>query len=666
MADGGIGTARATTAGRTGDATTPAAHPAVLATRAEVASALLRAEGAGATDVALDLLERLGTLVGAAWMDLYRWTDRVMGGAPTWRWCAPPDVGPAHRAAPSHVVVVDDGRSHARLAVGGPPASTWPTGAEAALREGVELLLLTLDRLAVSTATARGEELLRRGVEALDQIVYLYDPTAVRGSYVNQAYERMYDLPRETWFKDPLVFLRRVHPEDRPALVEAIAAAQEANRPGGSGDVEIDVEFRVVAADGSIRWATTRAFPVHDGDGATLMVGITEDITAERELERALTQARLRAEAANRAKSRFLSRMSHELRTPLHAILGYAQLLELGTDDPHRLEQLARVRRAGEHLVALVDDVLDIARIEEGRLSFEPTPVDAGEAVREAVELVEPLVAERHAEVTLALDPAAIAHADRRRLVEVLVNLVSNAVKYGPDRGRVAVRAHRRAERVVLEVSDRGPGFPPADLERAFEAFERLDAPSEVTGAGLGLTLVRALVDGMGGVLEVETQPGAGSTFSVILPAGSEAPSAQAPTPHVLRPGTDRLVLCIEDDPDGARVLLEALGRLERTRALVAARVDVGVALARAHRPDVVLLDLHLPDGTGDDVLARLQAERETKACRVVVVSADATPATRSRLLRAGADAYLTKPLDLMELYRVLGELAPTRRQDTG
>lgn len=629
---------------------------AVQQVRADVLAGLLRAADADSLDVAGEVLAPLARMLGATWMGVFRRTDRLLGGDPTWQW----RTGAAGRTGlPVETMVVDDGRSHARVEVRGCGGDRWPSGSRAVVEECVALLLVTLDRLSVAASRSRAEQLLRRALDELDQIVYVYDPVSVSGLYVNRSYERLYGLDRDTWLKDPLVFLDSVHPDDRQAVVDVVAEARSAVCEGRTTDLTdtVRAEFRAVAPDGTVRWLTTRAFPLLDGS-APLMVGVTEDVTAERELGRALTQARLRAEAANRAKSRFLSRMSHELRTPLHAILGYAQLIELGTDDPRRLDQLGRIRRAGEHLVGLVDDVLDIARIEEGALSFAPGPVPAAAVVREALDLVASLVAARDAEVTLALDVAAVVHADHRRLVEVLVNLLSNAVTHGPDGGRVVARVSAGEDTVTFEVADRGPGLTRERLEQAFEPFERLDAGADVPGTGLGLTLVKALVEGMGGVLGVASEPGEGATFSVVLPRSAAPlphPTAMTGTPTAV---TDRLVLCVEDDADSARVLVEAVTRLERTRALWAGRGELALSLARAHRPDVVLLDRHLPDRSGEEVLAELRSDPATAPCRVVIVSADATQAARTLLLEAGADAYLTKPLDLLELYRVLDDLA--------
>ena len=368
------------------------------------------------------------------------------------------------------------------------------------------------------------------------------------------------------------------------------------------------------------------------------------------------------ASHANRAKSEFLSRMSHELRTPLNGILGFAQLLEMDARDPHEQESVSHILKGGRHLLALIDEVLDISRIEAGRLPISLEPVLIGDTVRTAVDLVRPQAAA--CGVTLgneAGDDERHVTADRQRLQQVLLNLLSNAVKYNRKGGTVTVSsAARPGGRIAIAVADSGMGIPEAMLDRLFTPFDRLGAEqSEVQGTGLGLALSRRLVEAMGGQLLVQSRPGVGSTFSVELPAaeapGRSATGVDAPMGDAGRGrGT---ILYIEDNVANLRLVQRIVERRPGLTLLSAMQGSQGLDLARAHRPQMILLDLHLPDLNGEEVLARLHDDPLTREIPVVIVSADAVPGDVSRLLARGARSYVTKPLEVAALLALLDEV---------
>ncbi len=373
-------------------------------------------------------------------------------------------------------------------------------------------------------------------------------------------------------------------------------------------------------------------------------------------------RAETEAERANRAKSEFLSRMSHELRTPLNSILGFGQLLELEGGTPDQRESVEHILRAGRHLLSLIDEVLDISRIETGRLRLSLEPVPVGETLRAAADLVQPLAAARGVALRVAAGPAALhVMADRQRLQQVLLNLLSNAVKYTARGGTATASAFPAASgRVRVQVADTGMGIAADKLERLFTPFDRLGAESlGVEGTGLGLALSRHLVDTMGGSLVVETEPGRGSTFSIELPA-ADSPIAAAlprswPPPAAPAPaGPQVVVLYIEDNLSNLRLVEQIVARRPGVRLVSAMQGRVGVELARQHRPQLVLLDQHLPDVNGDVVLERLVADPLTRDIPVVMLSADASPRQIQRLLGLGARDYLTKPLDVQRLLSVI------------
>ena len=422
------------------------------------------------------------------------------------------------------------------------------------------------------------------------------------------------------------------------------------------------LELELARQDGSTMTVLLHATALYDANGRYVMSRSTfVDITHRKAAEAALRSAKEEADAANRGKSEFLSRMSHELRTPLNAILGFGQLLELEELGPDQTECVDHILRGGHHLLDLINEVLDLSRIEAGRLSLSTEPIDVREVVGESLALVQPQAAE--AGIALDFDHESyhqVVLADRQRLKQILVNLLANAVKYNRDGGSVELTcAEVAGERLAIRVADTGLGIPPDQLERLFDPFERLGA--EATGAegtGLGLTVSRGLAEAMGGAITVESTPGEGSVFAVELPLAATAARARR---HPPGPATDSppapargTVLQIGDNPSNLALVQSVLERRPDVRLLSAADGRLGLELAREHRPDLILTDLHLPDMSGADVIRQIRASASTSEIPVVVLSADATPAEIKRLLAAGARAYLTKPLDLGELLRML------------
>ncbi len=434
-----------------------------------------------------------------------------------------------------------------------------------------------------------------------------------------------------------------------------------------------EVEVRVRRADGSIAWIVDHGIPRHDEAGR--FEGFTcygWDISERKAAEQALATARDEAERLSRAKSEFLSRMSHELRTPLNAVLGFAQLLAGDTAEPLTPRQHERVRelqRGGTHLLHLIDDVLDLARIEAGRLALRLQPVALAPLVDECVGLLAALARDAGVELLVEPGPASQVHADPLRLKQVLLNLMSNAIKYGRRGGRTRVRWRPTAdERVRVAVQDEGLGLGPEQQQRLFVAFERLGAERRgVEGAGIGLALSKWLVELMQGQIGVDSRPGEGSEFWLTLAqAAPEAAAAGGPqdesrpmpmaaaTPPPVAMARRRRVLYIEDN-EVNRVLMQGmLAQRPAIDLLLAALPEEGLAMATATPPELVLLDIQLPGIDGFEVLRRLRAEPGTASIPVVAVSANAMPSDRERAAVAGFAEYVTKPIDLAGLLLVV------------
>jgi signal transduction histidine kinase/ActR/RegA family two-component response regulator len=393
---------------------------------------------------------------------------------------------------------------------------------------------------------------------------------------------------------------------------------------------------------------------------------LREALDEQARLEQGQRQARESAEAANRSKSEFLSRMSHELRTPLNAVLGFGQLLELDELNPSQQESVEQIIKGGRHLLELINEVLDISRIETGTLPLSPEPVLVSDLVHDTLALMRPLA--DHRNIHIVGDDANTANihvlADRQRLKQVMLNLVANAIKYNHEGGTVAVSCESvDPDQLRIHVSDSGPGIRSEDLENLFVPFERLGAErSEVEGAGVGLALSRRLTEAMGGTLDVSSTYGEGSRFSVQL-AVVEGPIEQFERVNGTAPDSlDRVtpdsdlrhkVLYIEDNMANVRLVERVFQRRDDVDVIAAMQGRLGVALAREHRPVLILLDLHMPDVNGDEVLRQLREDPATATTPVVIVSADATAGQIERLLAEGATGYLTKPLDLQELLTV-------------
>ncbi|TML20250.1 MAG: response regulator [Actinobacteria bacterium] len=399
------------------------------------------------------------------------------------------------------------------------------------------------------------------------------------------------------------------------------------------------------------------------------MVLVDERTAALRQSLDDLETARAAADSANRSKNAFLSRMSHELRTPLNAVLGFAQVLELDDIDNDQREAVEQILKGGNHLLELINEVLDISRIDSGDLALSPEPVLVSDVLNETLDLMRPLAAQRSIHLAADRRSGCVKHvfADRQRLKQILLNLLSNAVKYNRMGGTVSVSCEQREPtRFRLKVSDTGPGIRPEHLDLLFVPFERLGADrTEVEGTGIGLALSRRLAEAMGGTIDVASTFGQGSTFTIELPL-VEAPvdryerlGAHDSQPDaVALPLAERAtVLYIEDNLANLKLVQRVFSQRHSIEIIPALQGRLGIDLARQHHPVLILLDLHLPDIRGDEVLQQLCDDPATASIPVVILSADATQGQQQRLLAAGASAYLTKPLDIRQLLSIVDNL---------
>ena len=436
-----------------------------------------------------------------------------------------------------------------------------------------------------------------------------------------------------------------VHPDDRERVDSLLSNAVAQRRTAA-------YEFRAVWPDGSVRWLASRSTPVTDPDGATRYIGVNWDITDQVDAE-ADRREKLVAQRESEAKSQFLARMSHELRTPLNAVLGFAQLLQHdgASASAEQRNRVEHILAAGEHLLSLINDVLDLSSLESGELKLDLQAVPVVEIVAEALPLVLPLA--RGAGIALHTgDLTGTVWGDRTRLRQVLINLLSNAIKYNRPGGTASVHTQPRDGGVALRITDTGRGLSDEQRAHLFEPFNRLGIEREgIEGTGIGLAIVKTLVSRMGGSIAVDSTPGAGSTFEVLLPSAEarQAPGTPAGTDkarraqRTTRPGQ---LLYIEDNPINVMLVEELVASRSGLAIACEATGELGVARARKLRPDLILVDMQLPDFDGFEVLRRLRAAPETADIPCLAVSANAMPEDIRRALAAGFVEYWTKPIN--------------------
>lgn len=458
-------------------------------------------------------------------------------------------------------------------------------------------------------------------------------------------------------------------PSGQPAAIEldgeqSLVVRETAGPPGWSLYAVVNRDQAYAGAD-SIRIAV---YAIGIPLAIVVCLGIALLLLMHRrqwDAEAELSAARDEARSANQRKSEFLANVSHELRTPLNSILGFGRLLELDDLSVEHRANVGYIVRSGEHLLGLIDEVLDISRVERGEMRLSMEPVSAQEAVAEAIGMCRPLADRRGIQIiddTTAVD--SYVHADRQRLQQVLVNLLANAVKYNREGGEIRVHVTpERSGSYRLLVSDTGWGMSESDLERLFQPFERLSAEgSPVEGTGLGLALTKKLMTAMSGQIGVQSRIGEGSTFWIELPT-AERPLDGVPTvttvvlSEPVDPGHPITLLYIEDNLSNVRLVEQVIRRRPQVTLIVAMQGRIGLQMALEHRPEMILLDLHLPDISGEEVLSELRADGRTAQTPVVVLSADVTVGRARNYTGPGATTFLSKPFDISRMLALIDHL---------
>ncbi|HEY8378993.1 MAG TPA: PAS domain S-box protein [Nannocystis sp.] len=519
------------------------------------------------------------------------------------------------------------------------------------------------ERKRVEAERRLAAERLTSAVESIQDAFALFDAED-RLIQCNSVYRRLLDdeLPGqlvgrpyrevlEAWSRT-LAFADEA---DRVRFCEARFAQRHDNRAAYDVRTRDDRNLRVV----------DRRTP--EGGLVKMVWDITEDVRREKELR----LAQQLAEEGNAAKTEFLSSMSHELRTPLNAILGFAQLLLRDRKAPLHPRQEARVGhiiKGGEHLLRLIDDILDLSRIEGRNVSISIEPVGVAEVLREVLTTIEPMAARAGIEIApgTTIEPSPLVEVDRTRFAQILMNFASNAVKYNHRGGWLRFDVTRPGpDRIRVTVTDNGIGIPLDKQSKVFQPFQRAGQETgPIEGTGIGLAISKRLAEMMRGAIGFESTPGEGSSFWIEVPAHVAAAPVTA-TEEVVRldpsalAATDggRVVLYVEDNPANIEFMKELLGVFDDIELLVAPTAELGIAVARQRRPDAIIMDINLPGMSGLDALRELRALPETSHIPVIALTAAASERDRERGEQVGFYRYLTKPVKVAELEAALAKL---------
>jgi len=454
-------------------------------------------------------------------------------------------------------------------------------------------------------------------------------------------------------------FLAGVYPDDRGKVIQAVSNCVERGH-------DYDIEHRCVWPDGTVRWLQERGDVVRDHKGVPLrMLGVVQDIHERKLAEAVLLEARDEADRANKAKSDFLSSMSHELRTPMNAILGFGQLLDYDENLSweHR-DSVQEILKAGEHLLELINDVLDLSKVESGQIDLSLEPVEVCPLIEECINLVSTLAEKRGIHISHECLKGAAVRADRTRLRQVLLNLLSNAIKYNHEGGTIRIKLKLEADnRLRILVSDSGVGISARHMRDLFQPFNRLGAEGgSIEGTGIGLTITRRIVEMMGGTVDALSEVGVGSTFWIELPLESTGESSytlkdalknDTQARHDKEPW-EHTVLYIEDNPANIKLVAQLLGRRKHIHLLTAHTPELGLELAAERLPELILLDINMPGMDGYEVLKILKAEERLKSIPVVAVTANAMSRDIERGMAAGFIDYLTKPLNVIRFFETI------------
>lgn len=547
--------------------------------------------------------------------------------------------------------------------------------------EGIGTWTDMSDRVFAANALRESQSHFRTILETAEFLAVIVDEQGLI-TFCNEYFLRMMgykceEILGEEWFEKFLV-------DQSPQHQEWFYRRFRTTTPPDSAYDELSIKTKL----GEVRDVVLTMTPIRDAMGNLVSMAIIGGDVTERnqatqalqdmnqELERRVQErtaaleklnvelkvAKELAEMANHTKTAFLSRMSHEFRTPMNSILGFGQLLAMSDLDPLNKDSVSHILKSGKHLLGLINDILEISKLEEGSFGVSIEPVSLQEVFQESISLLRPMAEEQKVVVEVE-ETSQRVQADTQRLRQVMLNLISNAIKYNQPSGHVRIGVSDMPdEMVAIDVQDTGIGISRAQQRKLFTPFDRLGAEqTNIDGTGLGLALSKSLVEAMGGKVLFESKEGHGTTFRLILPRGEENLEPASPVKLTRLPiDFERegvhTILVIDDNLVSAQLLERLFSFRDDIHLLTAYEGGLGIAMAATHLPDLILLDYHLPDMTGLDALTELKKNPDLSAIPVIIISADAYSAQKESLLKAGAFRYMTKPFELESLIEAVHE----------